>query len=1172
MVENNFGHPAIPKFDGHYDHWSMLMENLLRSEEYWSIVEGGVPVLAATATAEQRKLAEEGKLKDLMAKNYLFQSIDRSIIETVLDKSSSKAIWESMAKKFQGSTKVKRARLQALRGEFGMLRMKEEESVNDFFGRVLATVNKMKIQGENMEESIVVEKILRSMTEKFNYVVCAIEESNNVETLSIDELQGSLLVHERKMKPIKQEDQALKVTYGDRNAGRGRGRGAKGGQGRGKRINKETIECYKCHKLGHFQYECPNVGDYANYADNEEVLLMAFDKSHQESTKKQIWYLDSGCINHMCGVKEWFHDLDMNFKETVRLRDNSQMSVVGKGNVKLQLNGFTQIITDVYYIPELKNNLLSIGQLQLKDLTIVFKRNWCKVYHQDKGMIMSSQMASNKLYPIFAEAKVACFQTKSEDISYLWHCRYGHLNFKGLQTLQQKNMVKDLPKIEESDHMCTNCLVGKQHRESIPKTSNLKSSKRLELVHSDICGPITPASNSDNRYFLTFIDDYSRKTWAYFLKNKSSALEYFKKFKNMVEKETGESICCLRTDRGGEFNSNEFNNFCEVNGIKRQVTAAYTPQQNGIAKRKNRTIMDMVRSMISGKDIPKVFWPEAVNWAIYVLNRSPAAAIPDVTPEEFWSSSKPTVKHFRIFGCIAYTHVPDAQRRKFDDKSVKCIFLGISKESKAYRLYNPMTKKIIVSRDVKFAEFEKWKWNEKTEPSKLHTQDSDEETDKEMNNGEDGEELIVQPTNEHTPTNNNSTEDIGTSNSNLNQGRTRRPPGWYSDYDTSIVDEESMNLVMFGPCVHQGPINFEEAEKSQKWRKAMDDEIAAIERNNTWELTKLPKNARVIGVKWIYKTKVNDKGEVEKFKARLVAKRYAQRYGTDYKEVFAPVARWNTIRSLSAIAASNEWSVFQLDVKSAFLHGELNEIVYVEQPLGYVKKGKEDQVYRLHKALYELKQAPRALYSKIEQYFVREGFEKCPHEHTLFVKKDGNNNWLIISLYVDDLIFTGNNHNMVEKFKNSMMNNFDMSDLGKMRHFLGIEAIQCDQGIFVCQQRYAQEILERFNMDKSNAVCSPIVSGTKLSKHNKGDDVNPTQFKQIVGSLMYLTATRPDLMFAVNMIARYMEHSVETHMMAAKRILRYIKGTLELGILYKKGKQAIELIVCLTRPTSRCDD
>jgi hypothetical protein len=205
MSEGNFGHPAIPKFDGHYDHWSMLMENLLRSKEYWSIVETGIPVLPAAATAEQRNSVDEARLKDLKAKNYLFQSIDRAISETILDKTTSKAIWDSMARKYQGSTKVNRAQLQALKGEFEMLRMKEKETVNDYFAKVLATVNEMKIQGERREERIVVEKILRSMGVKFNYVVCAIEESNNIETLSIDELQGSLLVHEQKMKPVKEE-------------------------------------------------------------------------------------------------------------------------------------------------------------------------------------------------------------------------------------------------------------------------------------------------------------------------------------------------------------------------------------------------------------------------------------------------------------------------------------------------------------------------------------------------------------------------------------------------------------------------------------------------------------------------------------------------------------------------------------------------------------------------------------------------------------------------------------------------------------------------------------------------------------------------------------------------------------------------------------------------------
>lgn len=237
MAENNnFVQPAIPKFDGFYDHWAMLMENLLRSKEYWSLVETGVPALPEEATQEQIKFVEESKLKDLKVKNYLFQAIDRGIMETILKRDTAKDIWDSMKMKYQGSTKVKRAQLQALRREFEVLGVKEGDSVDDYFARTLAIANKMKAHGERMGENFIVEKILRSMTARFNYVVSSIEESNNVETLTIDELQSSLLVHEQRMKGHREEEQALKVTNAGRSPGRGRGRGGsgqRGGRGRG---------------------------------------------------------------------------------------------------------------------------------------------------------------------------------------------------------------------------------------------------------------------------------------------------------------------------------------------------------------------------------------------------------------------------------------------------------------------------------------------------------------------------------------------------------------------------------------------------------------------------------------------------------------------------------------------------------------------------------------------------------------------------------------------------------------------------------------------------------------------------------------------------------------------------------------------------------------------------
>jgi hypothetical protein len=245
-----------------------------------------------------------------------------------------------------------------------------------------------------------------------------------------------------------------------------------------------------------------------------------------------------------------------------------------------------------------------------------------------------------------------------------------------------------------------------------------------------------------------------------------------------------------------------------------------------------------------------------------------------------------------------------------------------------------------------------------------------------------------------------------------------------------------------------------------------------------------------------------------------------------------------------------KWSVFQLDVKSAFLHGGLMEDVYVHQPLGY-QKGNNNQVYKLNKSLYGLRQAPRAWYNKIESYFITEGFAKCPHEHTLFVKQGDKNRILIVSIYVDDLIYTGNDEKLMSEFKNSMKEKFAMTDLGRMKYFLGIEVIQSNQGICFHLHKYSSEILKRFGMEECNKVCSPIVLRTKLVKDESRRAVNPTEYKQMIGCLMYLLATRPDLAFSVCLAARYMERPTEMHMATVKRIMRYLKGTLSLGILYK---------------------
>nr|KYP66582.1 Retrovirus-related Pol polyprotein from transposon TNT 1-94 [Cajanus cajan] len=283
-------------------------------------------------------------MKDLKVKNYLFQAIDRTILEQILEKRTAKQIWDSMKKKFEGNARVKRSILQALRRDFEVLEMKVGETITEYFTRVMAIANKMRSNGENMKEVTIVEKILRTLTEKFNYVVVSIEESKDIDTLSVDELQSSLVVHEQKFIKPNREEQALKVSSENSFGTRGRGRGR-----------------------GHYQNECPlwdKEVNYAEFDEEEEILLMSYDDLPQNnSEQEEAWFLDSGCSNHMCGDKSKFSEMDEIFRHSVKLGNNTKMNVLGKGNVKLSINGVTHVIQDVFYVPELKNNLLSIGQL-----------------------------------------------------------------------------------------------------------------------------------------------------------------------------------------------------------------------------------------------------------------------------------------------------------------------------------------------------------------------------------------------------------------------------------------------------------------------------------------------------------------------------------------------------------------------------------------------------------------------------------------------------------------------------------------------------------------------------------------------------------------------------------------------------------------------------------------
>ncbi|KAI5350060.1 hypothetical protein L3X38_002951 [Prunus dulcis] len=340
------------------------------------------------------------------------------------------------------------------------------------------------------------------------------------------------------------------------------------------------------------------------------------------------------------------------------------------------------------------------------------------------------------------------------------------------------------------------------------------------------------------------------------------------------------------------------------------------------------------------------------------------------------------------------------------------------------------------------------------------------------------------------------------------------------------------------------PENFTEAVKDEAWKKAMTEEMLMIEKNSTWELVDRPSNKPIVGVKWVYKTKLNLDGSIQKHKGRLVAKGYTQKPEVDFNETFAPVARLDTIRTLIALAAQKGWKLWQLDVKSAFLNGVLEKEVYVDQSDSFVVEGAEDKVYRLRKALYGLKQAPRAWYSEIDTYLIHCGFHRSSSEATLYVRNKEGIGVLIVSIYVDDIVYTGSSTRMMGEFKTEMMCKYEMPDLGLLHHFVGMRITQTEGSIFIHQKKYAFTLLDKFGLKDCKSLRTPLVATDKLQREDGSEVAYESLYRKIVGSLLYLTATRPDIMFSASLLARFMHSLSELHYGAAKRVLSYIQAQL----------------------------
>jgi hypothetical protein len=535
-------------------------------------------------------------------------------------------------------------------------------------------------------------------------------------------------------------------------------------------------------------------------------------------------------------------------------------------------------------------------------------------------------------------------------------------------------------------------------------------------------------------YYVIFIDDYSRKTWLYLLKTKDEVFNKFQEFKEKIENLTNKKIKTLRIDNGGEYTSKEFVEFCKSSGIRRELIVPHNPQQNGVAKRKNRSIEETVKSLLNDQGLSMFLWGEAT---INVQNRSPHRILKNMTPEEVFLGKKPNVENLRIFGCPVYSHIPKDKRNKLEPSRKKGIFVGYSDSSKAYRIYIPEQHKIEVSRDVTFNErmafrksieenIEEEEIEELNEESTENVNDEKELPDHPMEPCENIDSDIVPKTKKILSWLEDTLQDA--ERLKVLEGtfrKSKRPKRFssYAAYMTNILDEE--------------PTTFEEAVQKEQWKEATMEEHQSIMKNEVWEIVPRPKEKSVVTSKWVYKIKHATDGSMDKYKARFIARGFSQKEGEDYDEMFALVARYTSIRAIISLAASMGWNLHQMDVKTAFLNGAIEEEVYIEQPQGFEVHSRDTHVCILKKSLYGLKQAPRAWYAKMDSYLTRLGFSKS-HADPNHYYKVVDNAPVILLLYVDDLFITGE-ESLIIQCKKELASEFDMKDLGLMHYYLGLK-------------------------------------------------------------------------------------------------------------------------------------
>lgn len=850
-------------------------------------------------------------------------------------------------------------------------------------------------------------------------------------------------------------------------------------------------------------------------------------------SKSDLWLLDSGANEHIVSSIHWFTSYHKITPKPVNLPNGSSVLVDIAGTIH-----FTPIfyIDNVLFSPLFTLNLISIFKLcdSLK-CYITFHDNKCFLQDlQSQRMIglgeqfegldrLNLDFFSSSLNKSLSVNNVSTNNHTSIPLSAIWHFKLGHVSYKRLAHMSQL-----YPSLHfDSKATCDICHFARQKKLPFSLSSSVASQK-FELLHFDIWVPLVVPSIHNHKYFLTILDDYSRFVWIVLLKSKSDVSQHVKNFITLVENQFHITSKTVRTDNGPEFLNPSF---YASKGIVHHRSCVETPQQNGRVERKHQHLLNVGRALLYQSKLPASYWSYALLHATFIINRVTSPHLHNKSPYQLLHNKIPDIDSFKVFGCLCYSTSLQAHITKLSARARKSVFLGYTIGFKGFVLLDVHSREIHISRHVSFHDHilpypanpssitTNWDYFPSVPCSASQPPSAPSITP--PASFIDPEPIVTN----NTPSPSPSPQPVLRKSS-----RHVNPPSHLQDYVCNqshvsstvsypISDYVSYNNLSPSHCAfalsiasHTEPTTYAEASKFTCWKQAMQAEISALENTGTWKLVDLPPNVKPIGCKWIYKIKHHADGSIERYRARLVAKGYTQVEGLDYFDTYSPVAKLTTVRTVIALASINHWHIHQLDVNNAFLHGDLQEDVYMLVPPG-ITTSKPNQVCKLLKSLYGLKQASRKWYEKLTSLLIQHQYIQSNADHSLFIKKT-DTSFTALLVYVDDVIIIGDSLDEFTFIKNILNTSFKIKDLGQLKYFLGLEVVHSSQGIFLCQRKYCLDLLTDTGHLASKPVSTPSDPSCKLHTDNSAPYTDVPSYRRLIGRLIYLTNTRPDITFA----------------------------------------------------------